>query len=134
MLTIHIDGASRGNPGPAGIGIIIKNESGEVKARISRYIGEATNNQAEYKALIAALEEAARLGAERVDIRMDAQLVTRQIRGSYKARNANLKLLCHQAKQLLSQFQSFTITHIPRKENRVADALANQAIDKHLST
>ena len=130
-LIVCMDGASRGNPGPAGIGILIKGESGIVKTKVSRYIGEATNNQAEYKALIMALEESAKLGAAHIDIRMDSELVVRQVQGSYKTRNVKLKPLFHQVKQLLTRFESFTITHIPREQNRIADALANQAIDRH---
>ena len=129
-LTVWVDGASRGNPGPAGIGILIKGQSGIDEIKFSRYIGEATNNQAEYRALIMALEESAKLGAVHPDIRMDSELVVRQVQGSYKTRNAKLKPLLQRVKQLLTGFQSFTITHIPRQQNRIADALANQAIDR----
>ena len=130
-LTIYVDGASRGNPGPAGIGIAIEDEKGITKARISGYIGETTNNQAEYKALIMGLREAAKLKAEHVDIRTDSKLLSEQIQGNYKVRNINLRLLFQQAKQLLADFESFTIAFIPRYQNATADALANQALDRH---
>jgi len=132
-LTIYVDGASRGNPGPAGVGIAIKDERGITKARISRYIGETTNNQAEYKALIMGLREAAKLKAEHVDIRTDSKLLAEQIQGNYKVRNANLRLLFQQVKQLLADFKSFTIVFIPRRQNANADALANEALDRHLN-
>jgi len=131
-LTIHVDGASRGNPGPAGVGIIIAGEQGTTRVRISSYIGETTNNQAEYKALIMGLREAARLGAEHIDIKTDSKLVVEQVRGKYKVRHANLRPLFEEAKQLLAEFRSFTITHIPRHQNNAADALANEAVDRYL--
>ena len=130
-LTIYVDGASRGNPGPAGIGIVIEDEKGITKAKISGYIGETTNNQAEYKALIMGLREAAKLKAEHVDIRTDSKLLAEQIQGNYKVRNANLRLLFQQVKQLLADFESSTIAFIPRYQNATADALANQALDRH---
>jgi len=127
-----VDGASRGNPGPAGVGIIIAGEQGTTRVRISSYIGETTNNQAEYKALIMGLREAARLGAEHIDIKTDSKLVVEQVRGKYKVRHANLRPLFEEAKQLLAEFRSFTITHIPRHQNNAADALANEAVDRYL--
>lgn len=130
-LTIYVDGASRGNPGPAGIGIAIEDKKGITKARISCYIGETTNNQAEYKALIMGLREAAKLKAEHVDIRTDSKLLAEQIQGNYKVRNANLRLLFQQVKQLLADFESFTIAFIPRYQNATADALANKALDRY---
>ena len=131
-FTIHVDGASRGNPGPAGIGITIEDKEGASKVRISSYIGQTTNNQAEYKALITGLREAARLKAEHVDIKTDSKLVVEQVRGAYKVRHANLKPLFQEAKQLLAEFRSFTITHIPRHQNKTADALATEALDRYL--
>ncbi len=131
MATIYVDGASRGNPGPAGVGILINSQS-HTEAQVSCYIGEATNNQAEYKALIIALEEAAKLGAKHVDVRMDSELVVKQLNGSYKVRDTKLKPLFRQVKQLLTRFDSFAIMHIPRQQNRIADSLANQAIDEEI--
>ncbi len=127
-LIIHADGASRGNPGPAAIGATIKDEQGRLIARISQRIGWTTNNQAEYKAIIAALQEAIRLGAKQVELNADSELVVRQIKGKYRVKNAALKPLYQQVKQLQDCLESFTINHIPRQQNREADRLANMAL------
>jgi len=126
---IFADGASRGNPGPAAIGVTIKDERGRLITSISQCIGRATNNQAEYRALIAALEEATRLDARRVDIKMDSELVVKQINGKYRVKKATLKPLYQQVKQLLGALEDFTITHILRQQNIEADKLANKALD-----
>jgi ribonuclease HI len=126
-VIICTDGASRGNPGPAAIGATIKDEQGKLIARISKRIGQATNNQAEYRAVIAALEEATRLGAKQVDMNSDSQLVVRQINGEYRVKKSTLKPLYQQAKKLQSLFNGFTITYIPRQQNQEADNLANMA-------
>ena len=126
---IYADGASRGNPGPAAIGITIKDERGRLITSISQRIGKATNNQAEYRAIIAALEEAITLGAKQVDIKMDSELVVKQINGEYRVKKATLKPLYQQVKRLQSQLKSFTITHIPRQQNIEADNLANNALN-----
>ncbi len=131
-LTIHVDGASRGNPGPAGIGVFIEDEAGMIKAKLSHYIGEATNNQAEYKALIMGLREAVKLEAEHINIRTDSKLLAEQIRGNYKVRSANLMPLFRQVKQLLAGFNSYNIVCVPRQQNVVADTLANRALTKQL--
>ena len=127
-LVIFTDGAAEPNPGPAAIGAIIKDEQGRLVASISRRIGQATNNQAEYKAIIAALEEATRLGAEEVDIKSDSELVVKQINGRYRVKRKTLKPLYQQVKQLISPLAGFTITHIPREQNIEADELANIAL------
>ena len=127
-VVIFTDGVAEPNPGPAAIGAIIKDEQGKLIASISQPIGRATNNQAEYRAIIAALEEAIRLGANHVDVCSDSELVVRQINGRYRVKNASLKSLYQQVKQLQSQLKSFTITHIPRQQNREADRLANIAL------
>ena len=126
-VIICTDGASRGNPGSAAIGATIKDEQGKLIARISQRIGQATNNQAEYRAVIAALEEATRLGAKQVKMNSDSQLVVRQINGEYRVKKAALKPLYQQAKKLQSLFNGFTITYIPRQQNQEADNLANMA-------
>ena len=126
---IFADGASRGNPGPAAIGVTIKDERGRLITSISQRIGKATNNQAEYRAIIAALEEAIRLGAKRVDIKMDSELVVKQINGEYRVKKVTLKPLYQRVKQLQSSLESFTITHIPREQNAEADKLANKALN-----
>ena len=129
-LRINSDGASRGNPGPAAIGATVKDEQGRLVASVSRAIGRATNNQAEYRALIAALEEAAELGAQRVDVCLDAELVVRQLQGRYRVKNAALRPLYLRAAGLLGGFEGFTIAAVPRAENAEADRLANQAFDR----
>ncbi len=126
---IWVDGAARGNPGPAAIGATIKDEQGKLVASISQRIGTTTNNQAEYRAVIAALEKAISLGARHVELNSDSELVVRQISGKYRVKNANLKPLYQKVKQLQSLLEGFTITHIPRQQNREADNLANRALD-----
>jgi len=126
---ICTDGAARGNPGPAAIGVTIKNERGKLIASISRRIGTTTNNQAEYRAIIAALEEAARLGARYIKLRTDSELVVRQLNGSYRVKKPELKPLHQRAKQLMDSFLGCAITCIPREQNAEADKLANKALD-----
>jgi len=125
---IHTDGAAEPNPGPAAIGATIKDEQGRLIARISQRIGITTNNQAEYRAIIAALEHAISLGVNRVEMRSDSELVVKQINGKYRVKKAALKPLYHRVKQLQRQLQGFTITHIPREQNIEADELANIAL------
>jgi len=127
-VVINTDGASRGNPGPAAIGVTIKDEQGKLIAAISQAIGRATNNQAEYRAIIVALEEAIRLQSEQVELFSDSELLVRQINGRYRVKNVALQPLYQQVKQLQGQLKSFTITHIPREENTEADSLANKAL------
>ena len=127
-MVIFTDGASRGNPGPAAIGAVIKNEQGRLITSISQAIGRTTNNQAEYQAIIAALERALSLEASHVDLRSDSELVVNQIKGQYRVKKASLRPLYLKAAQLASQFESFTITCIPREENEEADRLANLAL------
>ncbi len=127
-LVINIDGASHGNPGPAAIGVIIRDEKKKVIANISKAIGRTTNNQAEYRAIIAALEKAGQLGIGEVEIRSDSELLVRQITGRYRVRNAGLIPLYEKAKLLQSKMASFKIIHIPREENEEADELADKAL------
>ena len=127
-VIIFTDGASQGNPGLAAIGATIKDEQGRLITAISQRIGRATNNQAEYRAIIVALENAIKLGASQVDMRSDSELVVRQINGRYRVKNASLKPLYQKVKQLQSQLKGFTITHIPRQQNTEADSLANMAL------
>ena len=124
-VIIHADGVSRGNPGPAAIGATIKDEKGRLLASISQGIGWATNNQAEYRALIAALRGTIKLGATEASIFLDSELVVKQINGKYRVKNAALKPLYQEAKRLLGRLGGFTITHIPRQQNAEADRLAN---------
>ena len=127
-VVINTDGTAEPNPGPAAIGAVIKDEQGRLITSISQPIGQATNNQAEYRAIIAALENAIRLGANHVEIRSDSELVVRQINGQYRVKKASLKPLYQQVEQLQSQLEGFTITHIPRQQNREANRLANIAL------
>ncbi len=126
---VYTDGASRGNPGPAAIGAVIKDGQGRVLGKISRRIGRTTNNQAEYQAVIAALEEATRLGAARVEVKSDSELVVNQINGRYRVKNPALKPLHQRVRELQSLFQSFAIASIPRRQNTEADRLSNAALD-----
>ncbi len=129
QLVLWTDGGARGNPGPAGIGVVITDAAGTLVAEIAEYIGEATNNQAEYRALIAGLERARELGATRIDIRMDSELVVRQLQGEYKVKNEKMKPLYTEATHLLRGFEHYTIAHVRREQNAEADKLVNQAID-----
>ena len=128
-VIIWVDGASHGNPGPAAIGAVIKDEESRPIARISQRIGTTTNNQAEYRAIIAALEKAIKLGATHVELNSDSELVVKQINGRYRVKKATLKPLYQQVKQRQSLLTGFTITHIPREQNTEADKLANAALD-----
>ena len=129
-VVIHADGASRGNPGLAAIGVTVKDEQGRLVAAISRRIGRTTNNQAEYRAIIAALEEAAKLGAEEAEVNLDSELVVKQVNGKYRVRKATLKPLYQRVKRLQSLVHNSTITYIPRQQNIEADNLANTALNK----
>ena len=129
-LLIHTDGAARGNPGPAGAGAILRDaEDGTVLAEIAEPLGRATNNVAEWTAVLLALEEARRLGAGRVDMRMDSELVARQISGAYRVKHPDLKPLHAQVMELLRSFDGYTVGHVPRALNKDADRLSNVAID-----
>ena len=129
-VIICTDGAARGNPGPAAIGATIKDEKGNLLASISHRIGVTTNNQAEYRAIIAALEKAAEIGARHVQIKSDSELVVRQINGRYRVKNKALLPLYQKAMQLIASLEGFKIAYVPRAQNAEADALANQALDK----
>ena len=133
-VVIFTDGTAEPNPGPAAIGATIKDEQGRLVTTISQGIGRTTNNQAEYRAVIAALEKAIELGAKQVDISLDSQLVVRQINRRYRVKNAALKPLYQQVKQLLSLLEGFTITHIPRQQNTEADNLASIALKRPHTT
>jgi ribonuclease HI len=126
---VHVDGGARGNPGPAGIGIVISDPDGNELARANDYIGEATNNVAEYRALLLGLEQASRLGTSEVRVVNDSELVARQVAGEYKVKKADLRPLHAQAIALLSRFDKWSISSVPRAENEVADLLVNDAID-----
>ena len=128
-LVIYADGAARGNPGPAGIGVVIEDERGRVLKEVSQFVGQKTNNQAEYIALIQGLEAAAEYQADAVLVRLDSELLVRQLRGEYKVKNPLLKPLMSQVQELLARYRVVGIEHIERQYNRAADRLANRAID-----
>jgi ribonuclease HI len=128
-VSIFTDGAARGNPGPAAIGCVIKDETGNLVATISRCLGATTNNQAEYRAIIAALEKAVSLGARQVALYSDSELVVKQINGQYKIKHAALRPLYQEVVKLAGALESFKISYVPRERNKEADALANKALD-----
>lgn len=127
LLEIFMDGACSGNPGPAGVGVVISRD-GRVIKRISKFIGLATNNLAEYTALIYALQEALILKASEIKVRTDSELLFHQIKGRYKVKNEKLKILFDQAQNLIRGFKRFDFECIPREKNQEADRLAVQAI------
>jgi ribonuclease H / adenosylcobalamin/alpha-ribazole phosphatase len=129
-LILYADGASRGNPGPAGAGAILLDEAGNVVAELARPLGRATNNVAEYSGLILGLEEAKRRGATAVDVRMDSKLVVEQMRGLWRIKHPGLRPLALRAGELLASFPERQIRHVRREENGLADALSNRAIDE----
>lgn len=130
-MIVYTDGASRGNPGRASIGAAIyAEEGGEMIGSVSEDIGHATNNVAEYKAVIAGLEEALRLGATEVELRADSLLLVRQLTGEYRVKAPGLRPLASAATRLLRQFDETEINHVRREFNEVADALANAALDR----
>ena len=130
---IYIDGASRGNPGRAGAGVWITDGEGRKISEVSRYLGHKTNNQAEYWAFLLALGEAKRLKSEHIQIFTDSELVERQIKGVYRVKDSGLKVLHDRVLGDLKAFSSFEIQSIPREENKEADRLANQAIERRMA-
>ena len=133
LITIKTDGAARGNPGPAGIGVVVLNSRGHILEEANKYIGEATNNVAEYNALLLGLILASDHKAGSVVFKLDSELLVKQLNGEYKVKNAALKSLFTEAKRLLGQYQNVRIRHVPREENREADKLANDAIEGFLA-
>jgi len=130
-VTVRVDGASRGNPGPAGVGAVVEFSDGTPSRELSAYIGETTNNVAEYRALLMALEEAGRHGARSITVYSDSELLVRQLNGEYKVKAAHLRPLHQEAQRRLRAFPAARILHVMREENRRADLLANLAIDSH---
>ena len=128
-VVIHTDGASRGNPGPASIGVVIADEDGRVLLELGEALRPTTNNVAEYTAVIRALERAAELGARRVRAMMDSQLVVRQLNGNYRVKHPDMIPLYRRVLELIQRFDSVTFEHVPREENVEADRMANQALD-----
>jgi ribonuclease HI len=129
---LFCDGASRGNPGPAGAAAILQDPAGKVQGQAARYLGRATNNEAEYRAVLLGLEMAAGRGVKRLKIFTDSQLVAEQLKGGYQVKSPNLKPLWRQTLKELQKFEAYVISHLDRKLNSEADRLANRVIDQHL--
>jgi ribonuclease HI len=128
-LIVHVDGGARGNPGPAAIGVVVSHPGGPVLDELGERIGVATNNVAEYRALLRGLERAAALGAREVELVNDSELVARQLTGAYKVKHPAMKPLYEQAMAALKGFDRWSIRSVPRAQNAHADALVNEALD-----
>lgn len=129
-LIVEFDGGSRGNPGPAGIGVVVRVQDGTPLVTLGRFIGRATNNVAEYNALITGLKQARTLGAKKVQVRGDSELIIKQMRGEYRVRHPDLKPLSEEARELAAGFDEVSFTHSYREKNELADKLANLAMDR----
>jgi len=132
-LIAYIDGGARGNPGPAGYGVVIQDEAGRPVAELSEYLGRQTNNYAEYSGLLAALNYAVRHSLKALKVVSDSELMVKQIKGQYKVSSPTLKELYQQAKKLIDQLERFEIRHVLREKNREADRLANLAMDRGIA-
>ena len=132
MLHASIDGAARGNPGPAGAGVLLTDVRGKPIRELAIYLGETTNNVAEYAALLGALQAAARAGANAVEIQTDSELLARQMEGAYRVKDPTLKVFHALATAMAGQFSRCSIRHVPREQNKLADRLANRAIEAAL--
>lgn len=128
-LTVNVDGGARGNPGPAAIGVVLRDQSGEILGTVSEVIGEATNNVAEYRALLAGIGQARLLGATEIELLGDSELVVKQVKGEYKVKNAGIKPLHAEVLGELAAFHEWSIEHVRREMNSEADALVNDALD-----
>jgi len=126
----NVDGGSRGNPGPAAYGVVVRDPRGEIVARLKKYIGKNTNNVAEYFGLIAALDYAQNHSIRALRVESDSELMVKQMRGQYKVKSEELKPLFERAKKMSQTFESFRISHVYREQNKEADALVNQALDE----
>jgi ribonuclease HI len=133
-VVVYVDGGARGNPGPAGIGVVLTDPAGEELDRANAYIGEATNNVAEYRALLLGLDRALALGARDLELVNDSELIARQLTGEYRVKKEDLRMLHAQALRALDAFERWSIRSVPRAENEIADALVNEAIDARAAT
>ena len=129
-ITLEFDGGSRGNPGPAGIGVVLRAQDGTPLVTLGSYLGRATNNIAEYRALITALQKAKELGARYITVRGDSELVVKQMRGEYRVKNAALRSLSLEAAALARRIGQVRYTAVRRAENELADRLVNEALDR----
>jgi ribonuclease HI len=132
QVVVHVDGGARGNPGPAAAAAVVTAPDGRVLDEAAVLLGRATNNVAEYRGLLLGLERAAAVGATEVDVINDSELIARQVDGSYKVKNADLRPLHAQAKEALGRFERWSIRPVPRAQNAAADALVNRALDGDL--
>ena len=128
-LVVNVDGGARGNPGPAAVGVVVQGDGGEVLEELGERIGSATNNVAEYRALIYGIERAKALGATELELVGDSELVVKQVRGEYKVKDSTLRELHADAKRALASFEEWSIRHVRREENAEADRLVNEALD-----
>ena len=133
-VVVHVDGGARGNPGPAGVGVVATDVGGRELARANDFLGVATNNAAEYRAVLLGLDVAHALGAREVEIVNDSELVARQLAGDYRVKSADLKPLYEAARKRLEQFGRWSIRSVPRERNETADTLVNEAIDAGSAT
>lgn len=129
IYSLYTDGASRGNPGEGGAGMILKDSAGRTIKKMKRYLGRVTNNQAEYNALLLGLSMAKKIGAKELNVYLDSELVVKQIKGEYRVKNSEIKPLHQKVLKIFREFDKINIMHIPRELNGDADLLANQAID-----
>jgi ribonuclease HI len=132
-VTVHVDGSCSGNPGPAGAGVVITDSRGKILRRVKSFLGDATNNVAEYCALIIGLREAKRLGATKVTCWTDSQLLEKQLNGKFKIKNARLRMLSLEAMELARGFAEFSLRRVDREDNREADKLARKIIKEKLA-
>ncbi|HEY2716223.1 MAG TPA: ribonuclease HI family protein [Solirubrobacterales bacterium] len=128
-LTVNVDGGARGNPGPAAIGVVVRDEDGEIVAERAERIGRTTNNVAEYKALLLGISTAREVGGTEVELVGDSELIVRQVEGRYKVKDATLRELHAEAKRALGGFERWSIRHVKRAQNADADRLVNAALD-----
>jgi len=130
LLILNADGGARGNPGPAGCGAVLRLPDGQVVAELKEYLGETTNNVAEYRGLLLGLRAAQERGASELEVRLDSELIVRQLNGQYKVKSPHLQPLYQEARKLLAGFRAARVKHVRREQNREADLLANQAMDQ----
>ncbi len=133
-IELFTDGGSRGNPGPAALGVYMRDLDSGKEYRIGKYLGHTTNNQAEYQALVVALEKAHSLGAHEVTCYLDSELVVKQMKGEYKVKDAGLRVHFEAIKELSKKFKKFSIHHVRREKNKEADAVVNEVLDRHSRT
>ncbi|TFG91268.1 MAG: ribonuclease HI family protein [Syntrophobacterales bacterium] len=131
-VQLYTDGACRGNPGSGGAGAVLFDENGDILTTAKKFLGTCTNNEAEYAALILGLEKALSDGHKTIQVFLDSELLVRQINGIYRVKNDRLKTLMQEVQRHLALFDGYTVKHVPRSENAVADRLANEAIDDEL--